>query len=76
VLKFRPGWQEETIKGPLFSSLLSKTNDRGPVLSDWRDNYNYVLLLNADMSPKYPLDNDGLELISGGGFAKVFRVNR
>ena len=56
-------------------SLLSP---RTQYIRDWRDNFDYVLVLNADVPDRYgPFDPPkGLHLVADRGFAELYRVVR
>lgn len=79
-LQVRPPWNEiavpETIPFP--ADLINMPADRlDPYMRDWKNRFDYVLVMNADMeSPARPMPQmDNLHLLADDGFARLYRID-
>lgn len=80
-LRVREPWSEiavpEGIPVPT-DELTGPVPFHAPYLADWKNRFDYVLLLNADMtSPGHPMPVfDTVHLVADEGFARLYRIDR
>ncbi len=81
-LRVRPAWADKAIPEgsvPMVDELDRQEPRRYyPYLRDWRRQFDYVLLVNADMPNRGPGAESvpGLHLMADAGFARLYRIER
>jgi hypothetical protein len=80
-LRVREPWRDISVPegAPVPSQLLDgPVPDYAPYMADWKNRFDYILLLNADMeNPSYPMPTfDTVHLVADEGFARLYRIDR
>lgn len=45
-----------------------------PYMRDWRNDFDYALMLNADLAPRVGEPPEGMTLVTNEGFARVYKI--
>ncbi len=79
-LRVREPWTEIAVPEgiPIPTDVLNEAAPHyAPYMADWKNRFDYVLVLNADMtSPDHPMPAiDAVHLVADEGFARLYRID-